>query len=413
MLKVLRLNRINSIIAVIFVIAVTFALHALNLGQASTLVLIPLGFMYFFMMRFSRIKTILTLKPISWYLIFLLFAIISILYSIDSDVAIVTQKKMLIVFLFTLAVFSYALNSIKTVKAIYVANVIVLFLLIGYVLRIGIDRTSGERIEESVLNANTYGYYVFTGLFSLFILYSCRRGYKQKVIYLILTVLGCIFSFWLILASASRGAFIIISLLIIGNIFIITFPSKSGMFRKVIVSIIFLISIFYLASFVSDNYLKDSYLLQRFNDLEERETPRQFHARKAIEVGSDNPLLGIGAGNYAVVPKAIEQGSFSHNTFTEVFANFGLIGVFMYLAMLFTMCLKIRKNFKTNNNRIRVINYQILLFFFIFVIYNTLYVVYLSNIFMHFLFVIYAHLLLIEREVKLEGKQRIHLSNGK
>ena len=185
------------------------------------------------------------------------------------------------------------------------------------------------------------------------------------------------------------------------------------MFRKVIVSIFLVVGLFYLAAFVSDNYLKDSYLLKRFNDLEERETPRQFHARKAIEIGSDNPLIGVGAGNYAIVPKAIEQGSFSHNTFTEVFANFGLVGVFMYLIMLFALAIKIRKNLKTNNNRIRVINYQILLFFLVFVIYNTLYVVYLSNIFMHFLFVIYAHLLLIEREVKLERTQRIHLPNGK
>lgn len=413
MLKTLGLNRINSIMAVIFVIAVTFALHALDLGQVGTIVVIPLGFMYFFMMRFSRIKKILTLKPVSWYLIFFLFGTLSILYSIDADAAIATQKKMLIVFLFTVAVFSFALNSIKTVKAIYIANVIVLFLLIGYVLRLGIDTESGERIEESVLNANSYGYYVFTGLFSLFILYSSRRNYKQKVLYMILTILGSIFSFWLILASASRGASIIISLLIIGNIFIITSVSKKGMFRKLIVSVILVIGVFYLAVFVSDNYLKDSYLLKRFNDLEERETPRQFHARKAIEIGSDNPLIGVGAGNYAIVPKAIEQGSFSHNTFTEVFANFGLVGVFMYLTMLFALAIKIRKNLKTNNNRIRVINYQILLFFLVFVIYNTLYVVYLSNIFMHFLFVIYAHLLLIEREVKLEKTQRIHLPNGK
>ena len=408
MLKVSGLNRINSIIAVIFVIAVTFALHALNLGQVGTLVVIPLGFMYFFLIKISRIKMILSMKPLLWYIIFFMFASVSILYSIDQGEAIETQKKMLIVLLFTIAVFSYALNSIKTVKVIYIANAIVLFILIFYVIRLGVDTESQERIEESVFNANTYGYYVFTGLFSLFLLYSCRRTYKGKIIYIILISLGSIFSSWLVLASASRGASIIISLLIIGNVFIITSASKKGMLRKVIISIVLIIGLFYLASYVTQEYLKDSYLLQRFNNLEERETPRQFHARKAFEIGSENPILGVGAGNYAIIPKAVEQGSFSHNTFTEIFANFGLTGLVMYLIMLLLPLAKIRKNLKTNNKKTRVLNYQILLFFFTFVIYSTLYVVYLTNIFMHFFFVIYAHLLLTEREVKLEKRQKIN-----
>ena len=125
-------------------------------------------------------------------------------------------------------------------------------------------------------------------------------------------------------------------------------------------------------------------------------------SKKAIEIGIDNPVIGVGAGNYAIIPKEIEPGSFSHNTFTEVFANFGIIGLIIYLKMLLLLTFKILKNFRTKNIKIRIINYQFLLFFLGFLIYNTLYVVYLSTIFMHFLFVIYAHIVYIDRQIKLQ-----------
>lgn len=411
MSKAVKLNIPKAILAVLFIIAVTFALHSLDLGKIGTMAVIPIGFMYFFLTKPTRIKKLISVKPVAWYLAFFIFASISILYAIDANAAVATQKKMLIVMLFSLAVFAYALNSEQTVKVVYIANAITLFLLIGYVLKLGINTQSDERIEDSVLNANTYGYYVFTGLFSLFILYSSRTSRKQKVMYMILTILACIFSFWLVLASASRGASIILGLLIVGNVFVITSASKKGMLQKALVSILLIVGLFYLANYVTEEYIKDSYLLQRFNDLEGRESPRQFHARKAFEIGSENPFIGVGAGNYAVVPKAIEPGSFSHNTFTEAFANHGIIGLFMYLLMLFAIVWKARKNLKTKNKKIRIITYQVFLFFLVFVIYNTLYIVYLSTIFMHFLLVIYAHLLLLERQVKIEKVQKINRTN--
>lgn len=405
MSKKLSINTINSIVAFIFVFAVTFALHALDYGKVGTLAIIPLGFLFYLVRRNARIKKVFALKFVLWYLLFFLFASISIFYSIDADQAFATQKKMLIVLLFTTSVFSYSINSINSVKTIYKANVFVLFVLIAYVLTLGVDLGGVERLEESVLNANTYGYYIFTGLFSLFLLYTNAHSNKYKQIYMIFIIFGSIFSLWLTLITASRGASIIVSLLIAANIFIITTSSKKGFLKKAIFSILFFISLFYLASFVTDNYLKDSYLLERFNNLEDRETPRAFHIRKAIEIGLANPFIGVGAGNYAVVPKNVEYGSFSHNSFTEAFANFGLIGLFLYLMMFYSIIKKIFKIFKTDNDQIKLINYQILFYFILFIIYNTLYVVYLSNIFMHFLFVIYAHLLIIERQMYSEKLQ--------
>ena len=239
MLKVSQRNRINSIIAAVYVLAVNFLLHALELGQVGTIVVIPMGFLYFFLLKPVRIVPILLIKPLFWYIIFFLFASFSILYSIDSDAAFEVQKKMLIVLLFTISVFAYALNSIKTVKVFFITNIIVLFILIIYVLSLGVNNNASGRLEDTILTANTYGYYVFTGLISLFMLYPYIQNRKQKILYLILLVVGCVFSVMLVVESASRGASIITGLVIIGNVFIINTASKKGILRKVIVLIIF------------------------------------------------------------------------------------------------------------------------------------------------------------------------------
>jgi O-antigen ligase len=394
--KVTR-SRIDRLIATVYVIAITFVLHALDLGQVGTVVVIPIGFIYFFLSKTGRIASIVSSKPMFWYIIFFLYSSFSILYSIDRDMAIKTQSKMFIVLLFSIAVFTYALNSIKTVKACFVANVIVLFSLALYVLRSGVSYDISDRLHNGILNANAYGYFVFTGLSGLFMLYTLGQNKRQKVLYMILILVGSISSISLILASASRGASIIAGLLIVGNIFVIVTAGKTGMFKKMIVSVIFGLVLFNVGNYVNNKFLKESYLLTRFDSLEERETPREFHVRKALEIGWENPLLGVGSGNYAVVPKKIEQGSFSHNTFTEVFANFGFIGLLLYFSILSNIGFKMIKNLKMNNNRMKVLNYQILLFFLLFLVYNGLYIVYLTPLFMHFLFVVYALTVIIGR----------------
>jgi O-antigen ligase len=403
--KKISIKNITSIFAFILVFAVTFALEVLQIGEIATILFIPLGFIIFFLNRFTTAKKVLALKPLFWYLLFFLLASISILYSIDVYAAIDTQKKMLIVLMFTIAVFSYSMSSINAIRTMYKANVFVLFALIAYTFTLGVEMGGEQRIEESEITANTYGYYIFTGLFSLFLLYTTNRLNKaHRIIYIVIITVASIFSLWLILASASRGAAIIVSLLIGGNIFIISVTSKKTILKKVIISIFFFVGIFYFAVFFTNTFLNDSYLLVRFLDLNERLTPRAYHFNKAIEIGLDNPILGVGAGNYAVVPKLIEEGSFSHNSFAEAFANFGSIGIFIYFMIYYSLLKRILKNLKTNNIKLKIINYQILLFMLLFIVYNVLYVVYLNNNFMHFLFVIYAQLLLIDR---FETKNKI------
>lgn len=397
------LVKLNDIIALCLIIAVTFLLSALGQGELNTTILIPFSFVYFFLTKkLKNLKIIVSQKPMRWYIFFGIITTTSILYAYNAEVAFNTQKKLIIVMLFSLAIFSYSLTSFKSIRVIYIANAIILFLLIAYVRTIGIDSTVSGRLDESSFNANSYGYYSFTGLSSLFLLHTITKKYYLKIILILAIVTASIGALIITTAAASRGGFTIVALLIIGNIYIINTASKKGFIKKGLMIFTLIIASYYLVAYYSQTYFKNSYLSQRFDSLEEGETTRNIHLQEAIKIGLENPFFGVGAGNYAFVPKTIEFGSFSHNSFAEVFANHGFTGLIVYSLFIIPFFKKIRDNLSRSGPKQKVINYQILFSLLIFLMYNLLYVVYLTPIFMHFLFAIYAHLLFIDNRLNLQ-----------
>tara|TARA_B100000780_G_scaffold273364_1_gene236845 strand:+ start:710 stop:1924 length:1215 start_codon:yes stop_codon:yes gene_type:complete len=389
----------NEFLILLFVFAVIIFLSQIGMGRIGTLVLIPIGLWYFLLGRKGRAKYIFNIKGVKWYLIFILLTSISILYSIDPLVALLTQLKLIIVFAFSISVFSYCLESFRNVKVLYFANLIVLFYLFIYTYYNGIDIGSAERINEDVFNANTYGYFIFIGMHSLFSLYIMTKRKEIKFFFLVLIVVASIFSFALVLASASRGALLVTFGLIIGNVFIILNLNKKSVLRKFVFLFITVSLVFYSVQYGYDNYFENSLVEQRFNQLEQMETPREFHLQKAIEIGFENPIFGVGSGNYAIIPKKIEQGSFTHNSFAEIFANNGFPGLIVLLGFLSCIFLKLKKMLSFKNEKLKVSLYQIYLFLILFFFHGFLYVFYLDTIFLHFLFVIYAHLIIMERSI--------------
>lgn len=388
---------IKNLFASFYVINIIFLFSFLGLGQLATIVFIPLGLSYICLFKSSKLKYALSQKAIKWHLLFCFFTSISIFYAIDSQVAFETQKKLLIVSIFSLIVFSLAVTSARYIHIIYVTNVIILLFLFLYVFSLGSASGVG-RIDNSNLNANTYGYYIFNGLYSLFMIGSgilFKKKYKVINTFFLLAV--CILSLWLILLTASRGAFIITVLLISGNIFIIFSLSKTSIAKKTLFLILTSISLFFSFDYFYENYFYDSYLFKRFQILEDVETPREQLFYSAIEIGVSNPILGVGSGNFAKIQKTKDAGSFSHNTFTEIFANYGLLGLILYAIFHFVIFYKLKRLFEKSNYHTKIILQQILLFLILFNFYSAFYVVYLTTAFMHLLFVIYAHILTLEK----------------
>lgn len=402
-MKLFPFYNLREFIVVVYVISIIFLLSAIGMGRLGTYVLIPLGF-FMVLTKFVKIKFIFRRVLVKWYSLLFVMSSLSIFYAISPEAAISTQSKMAIVFLFCLTIFSFAIESFRNVNLIYYANALVLLIVFLYVLFLGVTLSKGGRADDSVLNANTYGYYIFNGLTSLFLLLSSiKLKSTLRFLFLLIIVLFCVFSIWLILISASRGAAVIIALLIVGNFFIIFFLKRKGAIKKFFLLLFFVSGLIYSLDYLNDNYFKNSVLSQRFEVLEDLETPREFHLRKAIEIGLENPVFGVGAGNYAIIPKQIEQGSFSHNSFAEIFANFGITGLLIFFLFLSQVPKKIINLFKRAKFKEKVVLYHILLYLIGFSIYSAFYIVYLSTTFLHFYFLIYANLILIEKKISLES----------
>ncbi|MFA7272772.1 MAG: O-antigen ligase family protein [Crocinitomicaceae bacterium] len=380
------------------IILSTFLLPALELGRFATVILIPLFFLKSFLTQPKRIKYIGNLKPIRYYLLFFGWASISIFYAKYLEAAILTQSKFLIVLIFSLAVMSYSIISIHNLQIVYYSFIITLILLFSFVIFSGLNLNQDTRIDDGLLNANSYGYYIFNGLFACLIIYAQLK--KNKLIALIFLLPIIFFSFYIVIVSGSRGSFIILSLLVIIGFFIIYYVATETKVKKGFVFILLISTGAYLASYSYTNYVKNSIVMDRFNQLEEKESPRSFHIRKAIEIGLTSPIIGIGAGNYAQTPKMIEKGSFSHNTYTEIFVNYGLIGLLVYFSFFISMFRKTIKLVKRTDTQTKVTLYLMLLYLILFLVYNMFYVTFLTAEFTSMLFVILAHVHILKSKIK-------------
>ena len=140
---------------------------------------------------------------------------------------------------------------------------------------------------------------------------------------------------------------------------------------------------------------------QRFQIIENEVTPREFHIYQAIQIWSDNPFFGVGSGGYARVPKLIEFGSFSHNSFTEVLANYGLFGLFIFIYLFILLFKKYYTLKKVINSKDYLILFRSIVFLIFFIIYSQFYVVYLTSLFLGSLMLLISQLNFLEKKYQI------------
>ena len=383
----------NSLFFIFYVVFNTILILILDLGKISTNIIIPLVFLFFVLINLFKINYLINHKEVRLYLLFIIYCFFSLLYTDFLDHAFSTNKRILIVSIFSFTLFSFSLSSFSNIYKIYLGYALALIIMIYFAVTNGLQYNGDERFELDKINANTYGYYIFTGLHACFILFNVQKKYKT-VLFFILTAL-LLLSFIIILATASRGALVIAVLLVISNIYIYFQDFLKKLSNKFIIFVISFFSIFLLVNTVYNLYFKDSLVLERFDNLNNIESPRQFHYRKAIEFGLDNPFLGLGSGGYSQMPKAIEQGSFSHNTYTEIFANHGFVGLTIYFLFFYYIFKRLMRVLKITKDK--TIIKQISIFLVLFLCYNFFYVTYLTAEFTGILFVTLSHIIIIER----------------
>ena len=260
----------------------------------------------------------------------------------------------------------------KTKPWMYVAFITLYFSAIYYasthILYVGWDIGGHERVNDDVLNANKLAYYTFYATIAIYFLaeFVTKNRFVNKTLRVLFLAMIPL-SFWIALITASRQVLIIQTptILVLGYLRYF----KNVKMSSSVISIIIVVGLIVVAANRVTSIYNDSYLAERNNiSLEEDSRPKLM--ANAIQVGFEHPVLGVGPGNFPLVSK---DGRYSHCTYTELFANAGLIGFLLYAILVL-------KLFYTNYKRFRIYKDQIYLiymtFALIFIVYNFVYVFY-------------------------------------
>jgi len=385
--KILKFEDYLILVLIVFSLII---FPILKQSQLATYGLIPATFLYFLFNDIRRKKTP-NHKFFNLFIIFFLWGVFTSIWSIDLNLAIRTQRRILIIILYIYSIISYVSKSERNVLNALKAHILVLVILQIYVFIIrGIEEVDfAYNVQEQFeFNSNTYGYFIFIGIFSGFMLYL--NTYSKKF-YRILLIILAIGSSIILLLTASRGGFIIFGMSIfLGLIAFVKNQKRISLGFIFRVTFLLLVT-YFLVIYFFENFFNNTYLYARFFQLEEYTSPRTLHFYEAIKVGWNHPF-GVGGGNYALVPRSFEQGSFSHNGLTEAFANYGFIGLLLYLGLFLEYFKQLRR---ISKSKIvfdqRIINFHYV-FLLIFLSYNIFYVPYLTLEFMGIFIIFRLHL---------------------
>ncbi|WP_273276727.1 O-antigen ligase family protein [Maribacter polysiphoniae] len=228
---------------------------------------------------------------------------------------------------------------------------------------------------DFLYNANYYSYMGFYANFSIFRLHLKYRNPWTLLGLMLIPLLAIAMSF-----SAQTRSGLIFTLII--NVLFWFWVNKPkftnpiySVFRKII---LFLMALFCVIQFIK--IYSNSSIENRISSTS-KEDSRGTLLKEGIEVFFDNPFTGVGLGNFK---NYSSTGQMTHNTFAEALAEHGFfIGALIILVFILPF-FKSFKLFLTNkgNPEFKLS----LLYFFIWLLYNNIYVFYKATSAMMFFF---------------------------
>ncbi len=215
----------------------------------------------------------------------------------------------------------YGVFIILLIQALVYAN--------SHIMIEGFD-TATDRLNDEKLNANTVAYYTF---FVTFAIYELGNSFliKNRVIanifrLLFLAMYGV--SFTVAILTGSRQVLMVqIPLLVL--LTFIRYIEGASLKRKLLFVLIAAVACVASIDPITKSY-DNSYLKVR-SETKAKDDVRALLLQDAIKVGCQHPIMGVGPGNYV---RYSFNRHFSHCTYTELFANTGVIGALIYVSLL-------------------------------------------------------------------------------
>lgn len=215
----------------------------------------------------------------------------------------------------------YGVFIILLIQALVYAN--------SHIMIEGFD-TATDRLNDEKLNANTVAYYTF---FVTVAIYELGNSFliKSKVIanifrLIFLAMYGV--SFTVAILTGSRQV-LIIQIPLLALLTFIRYIDGTSLKRKLLFVLIAAIACVASIGPITKSY-DNSYLKVR-SETKVEDDVRALLLLDAIKVGCQHPIMGVGPGNYV---RYSFNRHFSHCTYTELFANTGVIGALIYVSLV-------------------------------------------------------------------------------
>lgn len=355
---------------IIIVISLFFAASVSVLSDSMNTIALYVALPCAFMLSFIKSRKIVPNYYLS--LLFLLFAwdFISSLWAVYPETASRELQRVLgcILLIYIVAVNTYNKNLIKYIYISYIFLYIGAWIYASQNSLITAEISGGQdRLNDDKLNANTMAYYTYYSTFALYILPSLTNSNFWKKVYKYLFIAMIPLSFYVALVTASRQV-LIIQIPLIAFLLLERYFRQVSNTKRLPFIVICLIGILMAAPYVIETF-NSSFLATRSQNAIE-EDARWFLLMDAIDIGIEHFPFGVGAGNYI---NYSFSAHFSHCSYTELFANNGIVGLLIYVVLLIKF-IKIQwLRFKSTNDRQFII---FLIFGVIFVFDQIFYVFY-------------------------------------
>lgn len=242
------------------------------------------------------------------------------------------MKNMLGVFVFSVTLANLSKNK-RCIPWLYGVFIILfvqaLIYAYNHILIEGFD-TSKDRLNDEKLNANTVAYYTF---FVTFALYELGNTFLVKKDFVVRVFRICFIAMYIItfivaLLTASRQV-LIIQIPLLALLTYLRYIKGASAKRKVVFVLIASVICISSINKIEDAY--DNSFLKVRAEQDAKDDVRAMLIKDAIKVGFEHPVIGVGPGNYV---RYSFNRHFSHCTYTELFANTGVIGSLIYVTLL-------------------------------------------------------------------------------
>lgn len=298
-------------------------------------------FYFVFIIYFIEKRKPLTIF-VFWNSLFVGFCAFSILWSLDTQKAMLETRIMLqwaIMGNLLIAFVDKEERLIDLYKYIVIAGcTLVIVLLYNFPLSIWLDGRLGSNVILG-LNPNRVG--LILAISAICAMYLGKHK-NNKIYYLIVLIFTIVVMF-----SGSRKAFLMVVMGIVGIIYL-SAPKSIKVVRSIFLVIILLLISYYLSMTVKPIYdVLGSRIETAMNafigqgDIDSSTIARLEMIEIGKELFKEKPFFGYGVGNYgAILGYAVY---YSHNNYIELLVGLGLIGTIIYYSMYTYVIVKLFK----------------------------------------------------------------------